>query len=129
MLPSGWPAKGLLTSNSRLKFLADEDVDARLVRSLSSKGVNIKYASKGAKNSELYALACKEKRALFTLDKDFLNTSLFPPSKLPAIIVLRVHPPEVSKLESLLLKFIKEFSDEMKGRTFVLKDKGVESAD
>ena len=68
MLLSGWLARDL--SISKLKFLADEDVDARLVKSLSDKGIDIKYAPKGVKNSELYALACKEERVLLTLDSE-----------------------------------------------------------
>ena len=127
MLLSGWLVKDL--STSKLRFFANEDVDARLVKLLVNKGIDIKYAPKGEKNSELYSLACKEKRVLVTRDKDFLNTALFPPSRLPAIIVLRVHPPDVSKLQSLMLKFVEGFSDKMKGKTLVLREEGAEIAD
>ena len=119
--------KGLLIS--RIKLLADEDIDARLVKLLLDKGIDIKYASKGIRNSELYSLACNESKALLSCDKDFLNTALFPPSRLPAIIILRVHPPEVSKLEALLLQFLEEFSDGMKGNTFAVTEDGVRIAD
>ena len=102
-------------STLKFKFLADEDVDARLVKSLSSKDLDIKYAEKGVRNSKLYLLACEEGKAILSFDKDFLNTSLFPPSQLPAIVVVRIHLFDVSKVESLLLNFIKEFSRKFEG--------------
>ena len=113
----------------KLKFFSDEDVDARLIKSLSDKGIDIKYADKGIKNSKLYSLACKESRAILSRDKDFLNTSLFPPSKLPLIVVLRIHPPTFSRLEPPVLKFFKKLSDEMKGKTWVIKEKSFSEAD
>ena len=127
MLLRGWLVKDL--SISKLKFLADEDLDARLVRALCDKGVDVVFASKGIRNSELYSVACKEGKALLSLDKDFLNSSLFPPSKLPAIVIMRVHPPKVSKLESLFLKWLEKFSDDMKGKTWVITDEGFSIAD
>ena len=127
MLLRDWLVKDSLMS--KLKFLADEDVDARLVKSLSKKGVDIKFATKSVKNSKLYLLACKEQRVLLSLDKDFLNTALFLPSQLPAIVVVRMHPFDVSEVESLLLNFIKEFSDKFEGKTLVLKRGGITTAD
>ena len=127
MLLKDWLVKDLLTS--KLKFLADEDVDARLVKSLSNKGIDIVYSPKGIRNSDLYSLACKEERALLTRDKDFLNTALFPPSMCPAIVVLRMHPPDVSRTEHSLLKLIEQFSDNMKGKTLALKEEGIDIAD
>ena len=51
------------SSKSKIKFLADEDVDTRLVKSLIDKCADIEYAEKGAKNSKLYKLACGQQRA------------------------------------------------------------------
>ena len=116
-------------SISKLKFFADEDIDERLVKLLLDKGVDIKYAEKGIRNSKLYSLACKESKAILTRDKDFLRTSLFPPSKLPAIVVMRVHPPVWYKLEPLVLQFLEKFSDEMKGKTWALAEDGFSLAD
>ena len=124
--------KGLLVKDlsiSKLKFFADEDVDARLVKSLSKKNVDVRFAPKGIRNSKLYNLACKESRAILTRDKDFLKTSLFPPSKLPVIVVLRVHPPVWYKLEPLVLQFLEKFSDEMRGKTWALREDGFSAAD
>jgi len=127
MLLKDWLVKDL--SISKLKFFADEDVDARLVKSLLDKGVDIKYAAKGIRNSRLYSLACKESRGILSRDKDFLKTSLFSPSKLPMIVVLRVHPPVWYKLEPLVLQFLEKFSDEMKGKTWAIREDGFAAAD
>jgi len=106
------------------KFFSDEDIDARLVRFLRDNGVDIIYVEKGVKNSRLYSLACKEERGILSRDKDFLNTSLFSPSKLPAIVVIRVHPPILSKLKPLVFGFIEKFSDDMRGKTWELREEG-----
>ena len=127
MLLKDWLVKDSLML--KLKFLADEDVDARLVKFLSNEDVDIKFAPKGIRNSKLYSLACEEQRVLLSLDKDFLNTSLFPPLQLPAIVVIRIHLLNISEVESLLLNFIKEFSDKFNGKTLVLRREGIATAD
>lgn len=113
----------------KFKFFADEDVDARLIKSLSARGIDVKYAAKGVRNSKLYLLACKESRVILSRDKDFLKTSLFPPSRLPAIVVMRVHPPVWYKLEPLVLQFLEKFSKEMKGKTWIIEEDGFSAAD
>ena len=80
MLLRELPEKSL--SMLKVKFLCDEDVDARLVKFLVNEGVNISYREKGLKNSKLYSLASKDSQAILTRDKDFLNTALFPATPL-----------------------------------------------
>lgn len=121
MLLKDLPEKNLLMS---IKLFSDEDVDARLVKLLSDKGVDIKYAEKGIRNSNLYSLACKEGRGILSRDKDFLNKILFPPSKLPAILIIRVHPPILSKLIPLVSNFIEKFSEDKFGNTWELREEG-----
>ncbi len=122
-----WLVKDL--SILSFKFFSDEDIDARLIKFLSDKGIDIKYAERGIRNSKLYSLACKESRAILTRDKDFLNTSLFSPTKLPLIVVLRIHPPTFSRLKSPVLKFFEKLSDEMKGKTWAVKEESFSEAD
>ncbi len=114
---------------SKPKFLADEDVDARLVKSLSNRGIDIVFAPKGIRNSSLYFLACEKQRVLLSFDKDFLNTSLFTPSRLPAIIIVRIHLPELAKLESLLVKWVEKFSDKTRGNTWIITEEGARIVD
>src|SRR3989338_2930529 len=116
-------------STLKFKFLSDEDVDARFIKSLSDSGIDIRYADKGIRNSKLYSLACKEGKAILSFDKDFLNTSLFPPAKLPAVLIIHVHPPSTSKYESLFLQWLNKFSDESIGNTWILAEDGIRIID
>ena len=99
------------------------------IKSLSDKGIDIRYADKGIRNSKLYSLACKEGKAILSFDKDFLNTSLFPPAKLPAVLIIHVHPPSTSKYESLFLQWLNKFSDESIGNTWILAEDGIRIID
>ncbi len=108
----------------KVKFFSDEDIDARLVKFLLDNGIDIKYSEKGIRNSELYSLACEKERGILSRDKDFLNISLFSSLKLPIIVVIRLHPPELSKLNPLVLKFILNLSEDNLGKTWELRDEG-----
>ncbi len=112
------------SSMLKLKLFSDEDVDARLVKFLSEKNIDITYAEKGVTNSHLYKLSCKEQRGILSRDKDFLNTAIFSSSKLPVILVIRIHPPELSKLKNLVLDFFENFSEDKLGKTWELTDAG-----
>ncbi|MDO8610144.1 MAG: DUF5615 family PIN-like protein [bacterium] len=89
-------------------FLADENVEAKLIKYLSEKGCNIITAKKGIRNSHLINLAKKEKRILLTHDKDFANQLLYSHLKYEGIIILDVHPPILTNLiaaiDDLLLR-------------------------
>jgi len=122
--------KELLCSNEyplKMKLLADENIMLRLVGFLNKAGFDTKFAPKGWRNSELFLLANKEERILLTHDKHFLNSELFPPKLSSGIIVLRIHPPDLAKLKSALLKLFKELSEEdIKGKLLVLREDSVE---
>jgi len=108
-----------------VRILADENVSLKLIRSLADKGFDIKHATKGLKNSELHSIALNEDRVLLTHDIDFSNTTLYPPAS--GTIILDVHPPELSRLKSALLKFFDEFSEErIKGKVFVVREGKIE---
>ncbi len=107
--------------------MADENVKLDLVKFISSKGVNIIYAPKGIKNSELFSFASKQGRILLTNDSDFLNTSLYPIKSSPGVILLRIHPPELSELKAVMLKLLKEFSpQDIRGKSLVLRQESIE---
>lgn len=108
------------------KLLADENVKAKLVKFLVEQGFDATQAPKGLKDSELFASAVKEGRAILTHDKDFLNSARYPPKSCHGIVLLRIHPPELSKLKSATLKLLNKFSmKDLKGKTIVLGEYGV----
>ena len=114
--------KGLPPS---LRLLADENVSLKLVKWLSGKGYDIKFAEKGLRNSQLHSIALSEDRVLLTHDLDFSNIALYSPSS--GTIILDIHPPELPKLESAILKLFNEFSStEIKGKAIVITDRGFE---
>jgi len=111
----------------KMKFLADENVKSRLVKFLIEKGFDAEYGPKGENDSKLFSLSIKEKRVLLTHDKHFLNTSLFPPKLSSGVIVIRIHPPTLSRLESSLLRLLNTLSEkEIKGKLLVLREDSVE---
>ena len=107
------------------RFLLDENIPRSVKRFLESKGFSAEYKEKGVKNSELLSIARKTGSVLVSRDKDFLETSLFPPKEYTGIIVFRIHPPKPEKLVralSLLLSQAKEFN----GKLFVVNEEGYE---
>ncbi|MBU2460552.1 DUF5615 family PIN-like protein [Patescibacteria group bacterium] len=112
---------------AKLKFLLDENVDVRLASFLKKAGFSVLVSPKGLKNGAVLSLATKESCVLLTNDKDFANLELVKSAKLSGIVVFRVHPPVLSKLESAMGKLLKEVSStEFSGKVFLLSESGVE---
>ena len=111
----------------KLKFLLDENIDVRLTSFLKKLGFSVLVSPKGLKNGAVLALADKESCVLLTNDKDFANLGVIKSSKLAGIVVFRVHPPTLSKLELTLSKLLKEVSlSGFSGRVFLLSEEGIE---
>ncbi len=109
-----------------IKFLADENVDARLVKFLSGKNIDIKYSSKGLRNSKLFSIACEENRVLLTHDKDFMNILLTSDQTFPGIVIIRIHPPRLEKLETSIINLIEYFSEEdIKDKVVLLAEESI----
>ena len=114
-----------LLSVNRPKLLADENIKLKLVRFLADEGFDIKYEPKGLKNSLLIEAATKEWRVLLTHDKDFLNTDLYDLRSCLGVILIRIHPPELSKMKSSLKALFKELpAEELKGRLLTVTNEG-----
>ncbi|MCX8189436.1 MAG: DUF5615 family PIN-like protein [Nitrososphaeria archaeon] len=64
---------------SQPKILADENIELSLIKFLEEKGFDVKYASKGLRNSELLSIAEVEGRILLTHDHDFLEIESYSP--------------------------------------------------
>lgn len=75
-----------------MKFLIDEDIPIKLIKTLLTLGhdaIRVNPASTDMTNAQR---AKEEKRIFITLDKDFTNSLLFPPSQFN-IIHINIHPP------------------------------------
>ena len=63
----------LSTSPLKVKFLFDENVDARLEKFLKQKGIDIIRKSKGLANGKLAEFSRLEERVFVTNDEDFIE--------------------------------------------------------
>ena len=82
-----------MSKSDAWKLFADENVSMDVVHALRRSGHDVIACPKGLKNGELYKHLVSENRALFTHDKDFLDSGKFPPSKTAGIIFCPIHPP------------------------------------
>ena len=80
-----------------MKFMLDEDVPAKLLRVLRAAGHDVTQAPRSTPDLSIARLAKTQERVLVSLDKDFTNTSLFPPSEF-TIVHLQVRPPYADEL-------------------------------
>ena len=93
-----------------MRFLIDEDVPLKLLRTLRSAGHQVERVEQSTPDRVIAHQAEAEGRILVTLDHDFTNTHLFPPSRL-TIVHIQIHPPyaeEIVKSFGRLLATIPE---------------------
>lgn len=94
-----------------MKFLADEDFPEPLVVKIRSLGSSIKTIQQknlqGSSDETVASLALKEKRIIFTFDKDFLKNQ---PRNLQAVIFHFPKTPtsEITPLIETLLKDLRQ---------------------
>jgi predicted nuclease of predicted toxin-antitoxin system len=78
-----------------MKIFANENLFEPIIEFLKNLGhdvLSIKDAGlSGISDDEVYQLACKEKRVIITMDKDFSRMFLFPPRKCGGIIVVKIY--------------------------------------
>lgn len=103
-----------------MRFLLDENVHRGLFSFLVKLGHNVKLSPKGIRNGEVFGSAIKEERFLITRDADFLDSSLYPVSKLIGVILLRVPPGDLEAQKRAISKLLEEQASEIEGRTIVL---------
>lgn len=107
-----------------IKFLIDEDVPLKLMKFMASKGFDVTRVPTGSTDTQVAALSRKEERVLVTLDKDFTNTAIYPPSE-HNIIRIQIHPPYAQEIISAVEKLLasKDYVKYFKGLV-ILQKKG-----
>ena len=83
-----------------MRFLIDEDVDARLLGGLRRLGHEAKRVPSGTQNGAVMRLAKAEKRVLITRDADFTDADKFPPTSSPGIIHVLRNPQDRARIIS-----------------------------
>ena len=98
----------LSTSQSKLKFLFDENVDERLKIFLEQKGVDVNSKPKGLSNGKLAEFSKSEQRVLVTNDEDFIE---FNKDKIFSVVLLRIPQRKIKSLINSFSKLLKGKSE------------------
>ena len=85
-----------------MRVIADENIPVDFIKILRDRGFDIISLPKRAKDIDIAKIAQKERRIIFTQDKDFANRLLFPPENFHGIIRFKIHPPVISDMVSAL---------------------------
>ena len=102
-----------------MKFLLDEDVPVKLLHALTRAGHDAVRVTPATPDPTIAAQARHEGRILVTLDKDFTNTALYPPSQL-TIVHIRLHPPVAEELVETFLRLLAQVpADQIRGLLLV----------
>lgn len=109
-----------------LKLLCDENLPSALDLLLAKQGHRIKRPPSGSRDSEVAALARKEKLVLISFDSDFANILNYPPADFFGIIRLNVHPPTISRALGALELVFRHFKKqkEFKGKLIIAEPAG-----
>lgn len=106
-----------------MRLLLDENLPCALAPFLARQGHDVAHAPAGTTDSQIIALAKKQRRALLTLDKDFCNIINYPPKNYYGIVVLRVKRFDYPHLGRLLNKSLIKFSQKnLIGRLVIIQD-------
>ncbi len=105
-----------------MRFIADENIPGLLIKTLIDLGHNVAVCPRSRPDMLLAKLASSQRRIILTLDKDFTNMILFPPSRFN-IIHIAIHPPEKHAVTQAVLQLIENTkSSNLKGLMLVTKE-------
>ncbi len=91
-----------------IKFLSDENIDARLVKSLKKQGVDIISKPKELSNGKLAEFSKSEQRVLVTNDADFTDSWSYPKEKIFSVVWLRIPQDKLELSIKSFSKLLKE---------------------
>lgn len=113
-----------------MKFLANENLFEPIIEHLRSLGhdvLSIREAGlSGISDDEVYQLACKDRRVVITMDKDFARIFRFPPEKCGGIIVVKIYKRKVEDTLKIFRKFFEKIKEEeIKRNQIVITPEGI----
>ncbi len=99
-----------------MKMFANENLfepNIDYLRELGHDMLSIRDAGlSGISDDEVYKLACKEKRVIITMDKDFSRLFRFPPERCGGIIVVKIYKRTVDETLGIFKKLYKSIKKE-----------------
>ena len=107
------------------RILADENINADVVRPLRKTVENITYARKGLKNGELFKFLIESSRILITHDGDFADQNKYPAHKTQGVVLIKIDPAlDETILDALTSLFHKLPLEDFDGKLVVLDQDG-----
>jgi predicted nuclease of predicted toxin-antitoxin system len=106
-----------------MKFLIDEDVPVKVLKTLAALGHDTVRVTHSTKDPQIARQAVESGRILITLDKDFSDKVQYPPSTFN-IIHLRIHPPFADDLINALKQLLQEVPESNLTGFIVLRKEG-----
>jgi len=107
-----------------MRALLDENIHVKVLNWLVASSHDAIRVPTGWKNGQVIELARRERRVLITQDKDFANRLLYPPAQCHGIVILRIHPPQLTQLTAALQRVFDVMSEsEIIGKLIVVDDR------
>lgn len=98
-----------------MKMFADENLYDPIIDYLRSLGhdiLSIREAGlSGISDDQVYQLACKEKRVIISMDKDFSRIFRFPPKGCEGIIVVKIYKRTVDETLRIFKKYYQDIKE------------------
>jgi len=99
-----------------MKMFANENLFEPIIAYLRDLGhdvVSIRDEGlSGISDDEVYRLACKEKRVIVTMDKDFSRVFRFPPKECGGIIVVKIYKRTVDDTLEIFKEYFHKLKEE-----------------
>jgi predicted nuclease of predicted toxin-antitoxin system len=108
-----------------VRWLADECVAAQLVAFLRANGHDVLYvaeAAAGLSDTDVIALALREKRLLLTEDKDFGDLVFRRERAVPGVVLIRIGSETPVLKAARLAAAIERYGDGLFGRYIVIEE-------
>ena len=106
-----------------MKMFANENLFEPIIDYLKEMGndvLSVRKGLSGISDDEVYQLACKEKRVIITMDKDFSRMFRFPPEKCGGIIVVKIYKRSVEETLEIFKQYYKNVSEKDINNNFII---------
>ena len=113
-----------------MKIVADENLFEPIIDYLRELGHDVfsirNTSHSGISDDEIYTLACREKRVIMTMDKDFSRILRFPPERCGGIVVVKIYKRPVEETLNIFKKFYQNIQEkDVKANLVIITPEGV----
>jgi predicted nuclease of predicted toxin-antitoxin system len=113
-----------------MKIFANENLFDPIIHFLQSLGhevVSIRESGlSGISDDEVYQMACREKRVIVTMDKDFSRIFRFSPEACGGIIVVKIYRRKVDETLSIFKRYYERINEEdIEGNLIIITPTGL----